>query len=392
MVIPVILYFVSLGLLYLTSMQGFYLVGSDIHSEYYIASRMYDAWDINYPHLYNASVSTTLIAPWISRFLSIDLVTVFKVIYPALFAVVPVILYFIYRTQTDDKRALFAALFFISVPVFFMEMPQLPRQELAELFLCIMLLFIVSNIRYKSVAIVPLATIIVTLHFSMGIVAIAFLSGMLAVKLANEKLQWRLIETSKVSYTCLIITLTLAITTATVWGLNIADGMALHSLTNIFSVGHEPVVTSNTVATSDMVTAPFAMPVAKSDGIITAALGLDIMNSNVTAWGKIFRVIQWITQLLVVLGCFQLLFRYRQYKFSSEFISGIAASCVLLLMCITVFGFSGLLGMTRFYHISLIFLAPMFVLGADFICSIKINNMRRNLPHGNKTKTEPVSL
>jgi uncharacterized membrane protein len=374
MIIPVLLYLISLSLLYSTSMQGFYLVGSDIHSEYYIASRMYDGWDISYPHLYNASISTTLIAPWISKFLMIDLVVVFKMIYPAIFALVPVILYFVYRKVIGQWKAIFAILFFISMPVFFMEMPQLPRQQIAEVFLCIVILLLISDLEYKIFLIVPCVAIIPMLHYSIGFATIAFLLTMLVVKLINSKLKWQLIGSSKISYTGLIVSLTVAIVITAVWGLNVADGMSLRAISNIFYVGHVSTV-------SDSVTTqiPMATATIKSDGIISAAMGFDIFNGTST-WGKVFRVIQWITQILVILGCFRLLFRYREYKFSSEFIAGIGASAMLLVLCLTIFGFSGLLGISRFYHLSLIFLAPMFAIGLDF----KINNIRRLNKDDNK--------
>lgn len=383
--IVILIYVVSLGLLYLTSMQGFYLVGSDIHSEYYIASRMYNGWDINYPHLYNASISTTLIAPFISKFLSIDLIVVFKMIYPALFALVPVILYFVYRKAIGSVKAVFAVLFFIAVPVFFLEMPQLPRQQLAEVFLCIVILLMVIDIEYKTMLIAPCVALIVMLHYTVGLLAIALLLGMFLVKAVNSKLRLKFIGDSKISYRGIIITLTIGITLAAVWGMNVADNMPIRAINNIFNVGH--VSTASTIsAASDSVTAPDVTVAAKADNLIMTAVGLDIFNGT-SVWGKIFRVVQWITQLLVILGCFRLLFRYKKYRFSSEFTSGIAASCILLLMCLTVFGFSRLLGMTRFYHVSLIFLAPIFVLGGDLVCSIKI---RRNISIWQQKKNEAL--
>jgi uncharacterized membrane protein len=45
----------------------------------------------------------------------------------------------------------------------------------------------------------------------------------------------------------------------------------------------------------------------------------------------------------------------------------IGASFVLLMFCIFVPKFSLIINMTRFYHVSLFFIAPMLVLGLDWV-------------------------
>lgn len=361
LIIPIILYLISISLLYMTSMQGSYLVGSDIQSEFYIANRMYWHWDTSYPHLYNASISTALIAPWISKLFGIDLITVFKAVYPVLFSFVPVLLYYIYRQAISQWKAIIAVLFFVAVPVFFLELPQLPRQELAEVFLCLIILVMISKLQYKIAIILPCALLIVMIHYSIGLMTIAFLLAMLLVKTVALKWKWNLLQDSRISFEGLTATLGITVCLALYWGLAIANGLPLHAISNIFFVGVPQSVQSG----YDPVTVQTVT--GASDSITAAAVGLDIFDSGISVWGKTFRVIQWITQLLIIAGCIRLLFWNKQYKFSSEFAAGIAASAGLLILCITVFGFSGLLGMTRFYHISLIFLAPMFAIGLDYI-------------------------
>jgi len=93
-------------------------------------------------------------------------------------------------------------------------------------------------------------------------------------------------------------------------------------------------------------------------------LGLDFVEQPIE--GRIFRVIQYLTQLLIVVGGVSLLFR--RYNFTAEFIAGIGCSFILLFCCMFLPGFSSLINATRFYHITLFFLAPLLVVGIDVYC------------------------
>lgn len=351
---------------------------------------MYNSWDTSYPHLYNASISTALITPWISKIFHIDLVAIFKIIYPAIFALVPVILYFTYRKMIGNWKAIYAVLFFIAMPVFFFELPQLPRQEIAEVFFCLAILITISKIDYKVVLLSLCTLLTVMLHYTIGLITIAFLIAMLAVKLVSLKLKWGLIQNSRLSFYTLIAVLTLTAGLTAIWGLNIADNMPIRALNNVFSVGPSETTTIVTNEQTIINLSPTVIDqvsvASKSDSTIAAATGLDITN-GISIWGIVFRIVQWTTQLLIILGCIRVLTHYKEYKFTTEFVACIGASAVLLILCLTVFGFSGLLGMTRFYHLALIFLAPMFVIGLDYIKK----NIKEYKTNDNGNKISPIS-
>ena len=87
--------------------------------------------------------------------------------------------------------------------------------------------------------------------------------------------------------------------------------------------------------------------------------------------GKIFRVIQYATQILIILGLIQLWRRREDYNFTTEFAACILAGFVLLGACVFIPHFSRLVNMTRFYHLSLFFLAPLFILGCELVWNKK---------------------
>jgi len=95
--------------------------------------------------------------------------------------------------------------------------------------------------------------------------------------------------------------------------------------------------------------------------LIKIALGLDFFE---VGWsGKIFRILQYITQGLVLLGCWLIL----RSKAKWEFKCGVLSALVLIGCCMFVPFFANIINATRFYHLALFFLAPAFVIGFEWI-------------------------
>ena len=94
---------------------------------------------------YNGMLSVVALAPIYSLISSLDLVWVFKLVYPVIFALVPVGLYQIFRRQLNDKVAFLSCFFFMSFAPFYVQMTTLARQEVAELFFVLLILLLVSK-------------------------------------------------------------------------------------------------------------------------------------------------------------------------------------------------------------------------------------------------------
>jgi uncharacterized membrane protein len=97
--------------------------------------------------------------------------------------------------------------------------------------------------------------------------------------------------------------------------------------------------------------------------LIRTALGLDFMQSSLV--GKVFRVFQYITELCLILG-FILLVRDRK-RLKAEYLSFCFVSILLLLCCVFLPKFSGMLNATRFYHLALFLVAPCLITGGLLI-------------------------
>ena len=144
---PFVIWTVGLALLLHASLISNHIWGWDINQEYYISNLVVQngAWDFSIYSNINAMLSIVMLAPIYSILCSIDIVWVFKIIYPLLFSLAPLGIYMIARRQSYDRIAFYGTFFFITFFVFFTEMLQVARQEIAELFLVLIALLIINK-------------------------------------------------------------------------------------------------------------------------------------------------------------------------------------------------------------------------------------------------------
>jgi uncharacterized membrane protein len=186
---PLAIFAIALSMLFSTSLISPYIVGWDIQLEYYFAALVVHngAWNWTLPGDFNGLLSVVMIPPMISILGKIDLDFVFKVIYSLLFALVPAGLYIVFKRIATEKIAFLSAFFVICTFTFFLDLPQLARQEIAELFLVLVLLLLVSN-EIKGVAKANLLLVfscaMIVSHYSLSVIYIGiFLATALAMNL-----------------------------------------------------------------------------------------------------------------------------------------------------------------------------------------------------------------
>jgi len=179
--IPLALMACSLSLLYITTLNSDFLWGSDLHGEYYF-SRLVKGesfWNPETPNNYNSMLSIVMFAPIISIISGIPLIWIFKIIYPILYSVVPVVLFYIYKKQTSDKIAFLSSFFFISVFTFYTEMVGLARQQIGELFL-VLIIFLMfdgvigDQVFKKKILIYVFSISLAFSHYTISYIFLAF--------------------------------------------------------------------------------------------------------------------------------------------------------------------------------------------------------------------------
>jgi uncharacterized membrane protein len=138
------LYFISLALLLMTSLRGWYITGSDIQVEYDVfqLTKNNGVWNYgSFPNAYNGCLSLTILPTMMWQLMRIDDPYIYKFWFQLLFALCPVFVYRISLRYTNRALAIVATIYFIAFPTFFTDMPFLNRQEIAYLFVaaCIMM-------------------------------------------------------------------------------------------------------------------------------------------------------------------------------------------------------------------------------------------------------------
>lgn len=383
---PFYIFAFTLGLMYSASMVGAHVIGSDMQQEYYVSSQTYlNGWD--FVKDYGSQSSTSFVVGWLvpqlSRLSHLDIEWIYKAILPFIFSFTTVVLYYAFNKQIGAKFAYYASLFFMVMPVATLEIVQIGKSMIAELFFALIILLMVAEIknRYKIPLIVICLTVSILSHYTVGLMAVFYLGFIVAIRFVSLPLKsFSLFKYSRVTLVGLALLLILGIGT-TYYYYSKANGGVIMGVVNKLIPGYTGIIASTVSDITDNSNIPQSVNKPNLDGnatptgklsymqeqspLVKAAIGLDF--NQISLAGKIFRIIQFITELLIILGLFYLIFRAKKYRFTTEFVAGIIASFILMFAVIFVPHFSAIINATRFYHMALFFIAPLFVIGGFWV-------------------------
>ncbi|MBA7498653.1 hypothetical protein ES704_01390 [subsurface metagenome] len=385
---PIYIFGLSLSLLWQTSMLGIHIVGVDIHTEYFVANQtIANGWNLSWSNNSNTSIVLGLITPTLAK-LGINPIWQFKAIFPLVCAFTPVILYYAFKRVIGENRSFFACLFFMTMPMFTMEVVSMVKSQWAYMFLASMVFFITSTYEpwKKALGITLSAAGTVFCHYAVGTIAIGYLIGMFGLLtitnwdglrhlLGQDRLPLRYtgaVTICAIAIFCLYLGL-------------LGGGSTLRT---IFATGDSAITIVERVITSDNdkvtteVTTPdltgpqvedfkeVTNPVASNTyldsqaPLVRTAIGLDFW--RVSRWGKVFRVFQYLSQLFLVIG-FAIVLWKRGYGFTAEYTAGVIASFMLLGACVFIPFFTLALSPTRFYATTLFFVSPLLIIAIEQI-------------------------
>lgn len=195
--IQLTLYLLSVALLLMTSLRGWLVTGHDIQTEYQVfqLTKSHGRWQIATLHnAYDACLSITILPTELASIIHVDNPYIYKLVFQLLFALCPVLVFTIARRFWSVPTALLAAVYFISFPTFFTDMPFINRQEIALLFVCVAVLAITheswSLPRRKLTLVVCCFGVEVSHYSSMyvffGILAVAWLVQRVVLSLRSR--------------------------------------------------------------------------------------------------------------------------------------------------------------------------------------------------------------
>jgi len=360
---PLAILTITLSLLLHNSLISRYISGWDIQTEYYFAKYVITnyIWD---PKIYsniNSMLSIVMLAPIYSIFLNIDLNYVFKIVYPILYSFLPLGIYKIILKQTTDKIAFMSVFFFISFFVFYTEMLQLARQQIAEYFFMLIVLLIVQN-RYDpstKILLLIFSFSLIVSHYGLSYIVVnSFIFGSFILFLYSKYLDKFQKENVNFSFTLLLVIFLLS------WYIYISNSSVLYTIVHVFDN-----VIPNFI--SDFLNPEHSQ-------------GIYIITKNEISSLRVFAKFMHIfTQVCISTGLFYSLFQFisKKSKFNKEYLSLSLFFYIVLIASIAVPNFANLFNTSRLYQISLILLAPFCIIGGIFILkffSFLITIMRKN--------------
>lgn len=374
---PVLIYLMSILLLYQTTLIGLGVVGSDIQLElYYAREALAHGWNHGLVESQsNLSVVIGVLAPFLSKIFDIDLLIIFKWIFPAMFAFVPVILFCAFKKQFGEKTALYAVLFFVIIPVFNMEIASIAKSMVAELFLAVAIWIVASDIKsvYKCLGLVACAALAFVTHYTIGSILICYLIGIVLFVFAGKIVRLKVFQ-GPFPYYFLVVIAIIAFAGFSYFSI-VGSGMLIRTysiianwlagnVSSLFTHGNLVVP----VGYNTIVEVPITIGyLQQQPAFVRAGTGFDFL--EVSLLGKIFRIVQYFTELMIIIGAGYCLFCKKAVK--PEFMAGILTALTMLAFCIFIPVFSMIVNMTRFYHMALFFLAPCFVIGFEIFKKAK---------------------
>jgi len=361
--LPLTIVVTALTLLYITSLNSIYLWGPDVHQEYFLANlvRTTSFWDSEIPNNYNSMLSVVILAPIISIISGISLVWVFKIIYPLLFSIVPLILYRLYKNQTNHKISFLATFFFISVFTFYTEMVGLARQQIGEIFFSLIILLlidknIISNLSKRKLLLYIYGASLILSHYSLSYIFIGLSVSVLLLYyvqkntyIPNILKKYRgtylnpdilTLGTMTINTNFIIFLLIFNI----IWYIFISEAktflMILHLITNISRAVYLDLFNPQAVQ------------------------GLYILlRTEKTYLHQITKILHIVMQFFISIGIIDTAMKKNKEKIEYEFFSFSIFCLILNIFSLILPYLSSSLNTSRIYHITLIFLSPYSVLG-----------------------------
>jgi len=387
---PFALFVFALVMLFSTSLISPYISGWDISLEYYNAALVVrnGAWDWALPHLYNSVLSVTLIPPMISILAKIDLTYVFKAVYPLLFAFVPVVLYAVFKRLVDKKIAFLSAFFVISSFTFFIELTQLARQEMAELFFVLVLLVIVSEKikgSVKTLLLLVFSFSLIVSHYGLALIFIIIASFTVCALYVthHRKALSSSPRTWKVNHSKWPVDL--------VWSLwqNRSDELNVPYVLLFIVVWlfWYTFVARGTIATSVEVNIQYMVQLFSSDVGKASSAGI---SSAVATTGLLHNVatgLRLLAEGLIVLGLIVTFTKRRDFPNTTYFFFAVG-SLGILAAALFLPNVATQLNVTRFYHIATLVMAPFCLIGGIFLLS----TVQKYLPLGKPSRASLIKV
>lgn len=345
---------IAMSLLLMHGLTSWYIMGRDVHMEYYCFNLALDGfhWDIlEYVNPYNACLSITILPIIYNTLTSLNGEYIFKLFFALIGSIIPLVIYIVSERYVGKQGAFFASLLLV-FQTYFIYILGMVRQEIAFLFFFLAILVFFDNKlneTCKKVLFTILICSVIISHYTTSYITLVLIFPMLLLPFLKSLLNCikGKINKEKISFknfdVMLIISSFLAI-----W---------------YFTVAKVQASASNYVVGSTIT--GFGLGSQIKNEAVTSVLGIGIKSVP----NLIAVIFNDLIFLVIAIGIFFIVWKYLKLgkhfpcKFEDEYIVGILISIVLLILFISLPYLSVAYGAPRLFLQLLIFLAPVFVLG-----------------------------
>lgn len=362
---PLTLFIVSISLLYHNALISMNIWGWDINAEYYLANLVLKNAYWN-SHIYsdvNSMLSVVILAPMYSLICNIGLTWVFKIVYPFIFSMVPLGLYLIIKRYTTPKISFLSVFYFMAVYMFYCDMLQLARQEVAELFFVLLLLLMVNkkmDMKKGFLLFTIFGISLIISHYGLSYIYLFYITlTTLIVYLISTKFflkhfssfpEFKNKTVGMLGSKFTIFFVIMLGISCILWYTFTSNSSNLHTIQmvfyNILIRGFGNILNVNN------------------------AQGLSIASSTESLFfHQVTKILFLISQALIFVGLMYALFN-KKSKFKTEYLTFSVLSFFVAVFSLILPYFASALQTSRFYQITLLLLSPFFVIGAIFVLDI----------------------
>ena len=377
------IYVIAISILLHVSLISPYPYGWNIDQEYYCAELAAKSgyWDSSATATGpNSLLSIVMLAPIYSKVLGINIIWVFKAVYPFIHSLLPLAIFAACREQMDAKKAFYSSFFFMLIPGFFITTSYFRREQIAFLFIALLVLVMVDNkltpVKKSTLAIAFIISLPVS-HYGTSYVylTIFFLGWGLLYLTSNKQTIFNGNISKKISGAVKNKVFQPSLLRLGLLLVGLVFMLAWFLYVGGFS-GYVSVMETSFISLTDY----FNPEVVRPD-VISKALGMKLSPASVL--GNIFRIIHYSTEVLIIAGFLALVFRPQIFKLKEEYRALLIATALFLftVMYLPVIGTY----CYRFYCLVLIIIAPLIVFGCEAIWKLALWLIKSKLlPLGKK--------
>jgi uncharacterized membrane protein len=367
---PLMIFSVSLALVFQLPLTSKYILGYDANLEYYVfrVTQINGHWGFLNSSVnplaaltYNSMLSITLLPTAYAALMQVQGEIVFKILYPFIFSLVPLALYRVCEKQLGKMVGLFSSLFFVfTSTAFYSEPLSLNRQIVGEFFLILSIFLLISKTipttKARLLLIIFGAALAVS-HYSIAYIYLALVAIVFVVSKVKPKFNGVL---------NLVTVLLLFGITFSWYALTSAPLLALFdALKGVFVA-----ITTGVTITSGAAASLIFIP-----QVFTATTWINLLLSG-------------LAYLFLIIGVLLIIVRPKGTGIFPQYGIMVIIAAIILAVTYLVPSIAATLNFVRFYGILLLFLAPCFVLGGQWL----LVTIGRHLKKMNRSLTRQITL